>query len=210
MTDAAFRIPVDIEEEDAVRRFLSEFREEKARAEKQHRELHDALECDVALAAWAKRYDPGVLLTRAASYGSEKIPHDREVWAFRNYRHDSRRPVVMRGGRRYLIRKHSKTAYYGSNCANGWCERIAARYLRRIKHTCLDRDEHHPVMSRMLDKFHHKHYVTYHMQLPDIYESHGMFFVGGRQVTLNNHQRQYIGAMHKLVSKTKAIEEHSR
>lgn len=95
--------------------------------------FEDALESDDGLAAWISgAWLNTSAVVRASTYGS-KIDHYQELWPF-NWRSDPRRPVLMRGSKA-AIRGHQKTDVY-------WCERVVARYFRRIKYTCVDRDEH--------------------------------------------------------------------
>lgn len=64
---------------------------------------------------------------------------------------DSQRPVIMRGSFYWLVRHYSK-GHYGSDCANGWCERVVKRYLRKIKYTCFNAADHREFLHEIYCK----------------------------------------------------------
>ena len=157
MIEICIHLPLDAGDDEAVRRFIADFHKAKAQAADRADAAARILECDEAMAEWSKRNAPGTPITRAASYGGEIVPAEREICGF-GAAGDPRRPVVMRGAKGALAIKYAKSPHSG--CPNGWCERVIYRYLRRIKYTCLDFEAHNSFMFSITDRLRNKYSIT--------------------------------------------------
>lgn len=139
------------------------------------------LEDDAAFEEWASkncgehlgygRYAVAPIV-RASTYGND-VKQDQELGNYASiysgwYGHngtffkDHRRPVVMRGARRYLVAKYSFTE---SHIANGYAELVAARYLRRIKYTCSDRKTNSRNMDELASALRRRFHCSYTFDL---------------------------------------------
>lgn len=129
--------------------------------------------------------------------------------------HCPERMVLMKGLMTALIRHHSKAnGYSQSDCANGWCENVLDRYLRRICYTCFDDRVHyefsHEKISRMSAKpwgrsICHEHFRS--PPAPYVYDDwdHACAWVNGDLRGVTHAQMKRLKALHAVRSKADAL-----
>ena len=149
---------------DAYDAYIAEERHAVERAERARK--RSILEDDVAFQAWSadQRFvigDAPVLLVRASIYGSRSIPQNNEFTSSDSFGKryefplgDPRRPVLMLGSLKSLIFKYDGSS---RKSLRGFPEAIVLRYLRRIRHTSVDYEDHLDMLSlirkRLGEKF---------------------------------------------------------
>ena len=129
---------------------------------------------------------------------------------------DPRRPVIMRGSIYWLVRHYAKGGY-SNTCANGWCERVVERYLRRIKYTCFDATDHHKNMHETYCRLQGKagFYLSFAtFNTPSVSHTGNKFsappydvFIKGRHLWITLEQHRYLRRLQKIIDKTKIVGE---
>lgn len=127
------------------------------------------LSSDAAFRAWADR-SRGGMLVRASVYAGREIHCSQEVGSMASvygqeapvngflHTREPRRPIAMKGARCVMIAKRSHTARH---IANGYCEEVAKRYLRRVKYTCADQSQHRDNMERLESALRRRHHCSH-------------------------------------------------
>ena len=141
----------DVKFKDCIKALEEQYREERRR----HREHQRVLESDIVMKEWAEKNFYGQFpITRRSQYGPTGVCVYQEFYQ-NGWLEDPRRPVVMRGSKYVLYRKHSLSTYGSS--PNGWCQSVAERFFRRIKFTCIDVDEYIEMYRSVKHKLMSKH-----------------------------------------------------
>lgn len=187
----------------ALDRLASEARE-KAKAK---RAICDALDSEDGLKRWLSDYGIRDPVVRASAYAAREICIYQEIAGVclasdRN----ACRPVIMRGSTYAMVRRFGLSS---SLSANGFCERLVSRYIRRIKLTCLCREDWALISDGISQKVRTKFGVTGHFQTPSLgpvsrngqIDGHWVF-IGGRRVFLEPDQLAYITKLLWIIRKT--------
>ncbi|MCP5014876.1 MAG: hypothetical protein GY938_06270 [Ketobacter sp.] len=177
---------------DAVKELAIEWQAQQTTISKHERVMAD----DSYMAEWRReqRMPP---LGRIKDYSNQPPPY-RWIMGFGQIEPYENIPVIAAGALYSLYRKYSNS-YYGA-APNGWCERVADRYLQYIKYTCFDVNDHFDFIGDIRCRLCDKHGVNWKSGQANEYalSFNGCYINGNRKYNLTDHQLTYIKKLWRI------------
>ena len=95
--------------------------------------------------------------------------------------------------------------YNGSYTANGYCDEILSRFLRRTKYTCFCPVEHWKNMAPITERAFLKHRVSPHYNTTPL---HHCIYFEGQRICVSENQGRHLQKMRGIARKTIWLEKY--
>lgn len=164
-------------------------------------ERNAVLSSDEEFAKFVSRHAGMALppIVRASTY--QTVWQSQELRAGFDF-NDARRPVIMRGAKKFLQGKYDRRSAYG--------HKVFERFMRRVRFTCFDREQAGEFIKGVCGSISYEMH-TYPEWAYEVGRVRGMdtlaAWVAGRHLWLTPHQFSYLKHIQSLVGKTEKLEQ---